>query len=174
MAKSIRSKVKKRLRSVKRGVLKRELADPASKLGVPQARVKETLAQAATGYIKPGKKKLNAFRSDDQEAEIPQHNWRQGPDFRAQKVGVEAGYALVGASRPKKGKHGGDAPSASVHFEAPPQDEEAMADAADAAESDRVQRLRTGTEQLVPFGTNKRSKRKLKNKSGIVNEFRWT
>ena len=57
------------------------------------------------------KAKRNAFRSDDPEAEIPQHNWRQGPDFRSGRV-EDAGYAVVGSNRPKLGRFGGDAPSA--------------------------------------------------------------
>ena len=57
------------------------------------------------------KAKRNAFRSDDPEAEIPQHNWKQGPDFRSGRV-EDAGYACVGSNRPKVGRFGGDAPSA--------------------------------------------------------------
>ena len=57
------------------------------------------------------KAKRNAFRSDDPEAEIPQHNWQQGPDFRSGRV-EDAGYACVGSNRPKVGRFGGDAPSA--------------------------------------------------------------
>ena len=57
------------------------------------------------------KSKRNAFRSDDPEAEIPQHNWKQGPDFRSGRV-EDAGYACVGSNRPKVGRFGGDAPSA--------------------------------------------------------------
>ena len=38
MAKGLRSKVKKRLRTVKRGVVKNELKDPTSKLGVREAK----------------------------------------------------------------------------------------------------------------------------------------
>ena len=56
-----------------------------------------------------------------------------------------------------------------------PQDEdEAMEDENKLQEAAHVQRLQMGTEQLVPFGTNKRSKRKLKNKTGIEHSFRWT
>jgi len=54
----------------------------------------------------------NAFRSDDPEAEIPQLNWRQGPDYRSGKV-EDAGFAAIGSNRPKQ-LHGGDAPSARV------------------------------------------------------------
>lgn len=54
MAKSIRSKVKKRLRTVKRGVVKSELKNPASKLGVRSTQKTEKLKEALSGYIKPG------------------------------------------------------------------------------------------------------------------------
>ena len=54
MAKSIRSKVKKRLRTVKRGVVKAELQNPTSKLGVREAQKGEKLREALSGYIKPG------------------------------------------------------------------------------------------------------------------------
>ena len=143
MAKSIRSKVKKRLRTVKRGVVKAELLNPTSKLGVREVQKGEKMREALSGYIKPGacrtappdwptrparysrcprcsphasppravKAKRNAFRSDDPEAEIPQHNWQQGPDFRSGRV-EDAGYACVGSNRPKVGRFGGDAPSA--------------------------------------------------------------
>ena len=127
MAKSIRSKVKKRLRSVKRGVLKKDLQvccgcprthtrtrahttprfksprrstisrqpplasalhlllslslslgqDPATKVGKAAAVVKTKLAEACTGFIKPPKRVYNAFRYDEPEAIIPQHDWRQ-------------------------------------------------------------------------------------------------
>jgi len=144
MAKSIRSKVKKRLRTVKRGVVKAELLNPTSKLGVREVQKGEKMREALSGYLKPGvcrtappvwptrpaphsrcsphdspppppthavKSKRNAFRSDDPEAEIPQHNWKQGPDFRSGRV-EDAGYACVGSNRPKVGRFGGDAPSA--------------------------------------------------------------
>lgn len=54
MAKSIRSKVKKRLRTVKRGVVKAELLNPTSKLGVREVQKVEKLREALSGYIKPG------------------------------------------------------------------------------------------------------------------------
>lgn len=54
MAKSIRSKVKKRLRTVKRGVVKSELTKPTSKLGVREVQKSEKLQEALSGYIKPG------------------------------------------------------------------------------------------------------------------------
>ena len=106
----------------------------------------------------------NAFRYDDEFAEIPQHNWRQGPDFRSSRIGHEAGYALWGTSRPKVGKNGGDAPTASLD---PPKKDPLL---------DRgAARLLRDTEQIVPKGTNKRLKARMKNKSGIDNKvFRWT
>ena len=54
MAKSIRSKVKKRLRTVKRGVVKGQLDDPTSKIGVRTTKIQSMLAEAATGHLKPG------------------------------------------------------------------------------------------------------------------------
>ena len=54
MAKSLRSKVKKRLRTVKRGVVKAELRNPTSKLGVRETQKSEKLQEALSGYIKPG------------------------------------------------------------------------------------------------------------------------
>eukprot|EP00965_Chrysotila_dentata_P204607 6182432-Pleurochrysis_carterae.AAC.1 len=54
MAKSLRSKVKKRLRTVKRGVIKKQLADPQTKLGAGPAKVMEKLKEAGSGFIKPG------------------------------------------------------------------------------------------------------------------------
>ena len=53
MAKSIRSKVKKRLRTVKRGVVKAQLQDPTSKLGVREVQKGEKMREALSGYIKP-------------------------------------------------------------------------------------------------------------------------
>jgi hypothetical protein len=53
MAKSIRSKVKKRLRSVKRSVIKKERLDLSSKLGEGGAKALELLKEAATGHIRP-------------------------------------------------------------------------------------------------------------------------
>ena len=54
MAKSIRSKVKKRLRTVKRGVVKRELANPESKLGVREIQKEAKLREALSGHLEPG------------------------------------------------------------------------------------------------------------------------
>lgn len=42
----------------------------------------------------------NAFRYDDADAVIPQHDWKQGPDFRNDRV-EDGGYAMVGSNRPK-------------------------------------------------------------------------
>jgi hypothetical protein len=53
MAKSIRSKVKKRLRTVKRSVIKKQRLDPTSKLGEGGARAQQLLNEAATGHIRP-------------------------------------------------------------------------------------------------------------------------
>ena len=104
----------------------------------------------------------NAFRSDDPEAIIPQHNFRQGPDFRAQSVGVEAGYAVVGTNRPKLGPRGGDAPTGMVHFEEPQ-----LGSTPGAPTDAGVNRLQVGTNQIVPLFSSKRAKRRLKRKSGV-------
>jgi len=171
MAKSIRSKVKKRLRTVKRGVVKRQMADPTSKIGAGIARQQQKLAEAATGYVKPERVVRNAFRYDDADAEVPQHNWRQGPDYRAMRVGAEAGFAAVGSNRPKL-RHGGDAPTATVRL--PPRPSEATS-AAEAAAASQVARLHSGSEQYISRRASKRSRGNLKNKSGIDhNVFRWT
>lgn len=100
MAKSIRSKVKKRLRTVKRGVIKSELTKPTSKLGVRETQKSAKLQEAMSGYIKPGVRIKNAFRYDDADAVIPQHDWKQGPDYRNDRV-EDGGYAMVGSNRPK-------------------------------------------------------------------------
>ena len=126
MAKSIRSKVKKRLRTVKRGVIKSELTKPTSKLGVRETQKSAKLQEAMSGYIKPGThahspsppivrpkahtrpptlplsgvRIKNAFRYDDADAVIPQHDWKQGPDYRNDRV-EDGGYAMVGSNRPK-------------------------------------------------------------------------
>ena len=167
MAKSIRSKVKKRLRSVKRTVIKKQRLDPASKLGEGGAKALEILQDAKSGHLRPrvcrpfppnparktpcarcahalpplraASTTKNAFRYDGEDAVIPQHNWRQGPDFRSSYVGFEAGYALVGASRPKLGRHGGDAPSTVVDAPADPTADRGVA------------RLHRETEQVRPL-----------------------
>merc|ERR1712087_646073 len=169
---------KKRLRSVKRGVVKREQADPSTKLGSGVHKVKEKLTEAASGYIAPGKRLRSAFRYDDADAEIAQHNWRQGPDYRLGKVGGDAGLALVGARRPKKGNRGGEAPTSIVHVpsckdSAAAQDEKMQTETTEA--DARVSRLHIGTDQFLPFRPTRKQKRKLKNKSGVDNNiFRWT
>lgn len=108
----------------------------------------------------------NAFRYNDEEAVIPQHNWRQGPDFRASRVGFEAGYAVWGTNRPKLGRFGGDAPSARVD---PP--------TCDPLQDGGAARLLRETEQIVPLMASKKQKKRLKAKakSGTDhNVFRWT
>ena len=172
MAKSIRSKVKKRLRTVKRGVVKRELATPGSKLNAREVAKAVKNEEALAGYIKPERKLRNAFRYDDADAEIPQHNFRQGPDYRSGFAGPEAGYAVVGASRPKQ-MLGGDAPTAYV--EPKPGSKEP----ADLRTHPGVRMQIRGTEQIVPLFASKKTKKRLKNavknKSGTDNTaaFRW-
>mmetsp|Transcript_32826 Transcript_32826/g.56123 ORF Transcript_32826/g.56123 Transcript_32826/m.56123 type:complete len:188 (+) Transcript_32826:73-636(+) len=187
MAKSIRSKVKKRLRSVKRGVLKKELKDPTTKIGVRTTQVQAKLAKAMVGDVRGERAKKNWFRSDDPDAEVPQHNFRQGPDFRAGSV-PEAGYAVWGSNRPKLGRFGGDAPSAYPDMQegaAAPQIFGASTEAGGSKPTDdgAYTRLLTGTEQIVPFNASKKQKKKLKakatNKSGVEavadhKKFRWT
>ena len=51
MAKSIRSKVKKRLRTVKRGVVKEQLLDPTSKIGKRTTQIAAKLAEAAEASL---------------------------------------------------------------------------------------------------------------------------
>ena len=46
-------------------------------MGKAAAVVKTKLAEACTGFIKPPKRVYNAFRYDEPEAIIPQHDWRQ-------------------------------------------------------------------------------------------------
>ena len=163
MAKSIRSKVKKRLRSVKRAVVKNEKANPHTKLGTPAKNVIDTLQHAKTGFVPTPKRLRSAFRYDEPDATIPQYNWKQGPDYRAATIGAEAGYALVGAKRPKAT---GDAPTASIQQ---PSDEPSLLETEDRG----VARLMRGTEQIVPKFAGKKLKRKLKNKSGVETKFRW-
>ena len=175
MAKSLRSKVKKRLRTVKRGVVKRELANPDSKLGVREVQKESKLREALSGFIQPGKRVKNAFRSDDSDAVIPQHNFRQGPDFRSGNV-EGSGYAVVGSNRPKLGRYGGDAPTA---YPVPPK---ATADGDVAMEINLapdagLSRLLRSTEQMVPMFSSKRAKRRIKQEGAKnANEkaaFRW-
>ena len=156
MAKSIRSKVKKRLRSVKRAVIKRDLRDPTTKLGVREVAKQAKLQEATSGYLKPGVPLRSGFRYDD--GEIAQHNWRQGPDYRSSHAEVEsAGYAVVGASRPKLGRFGGDAPTGRPDVPADAPEAPSM-----PAQDPGVQRLLMSTEQLVPAHSSKKNKRKIK------------
>ncbi len=212
MAKSIRSKVKKRLRTVKRGVLKRELSKPETKVGARELAKEHKLAEALSGHLKPsachedterttvpghrslshspalshaprlcalpGKRVRNAFRSDEPDAVIPQHNWRQGPDFRSGSV-PEAGYAVVGSNRPKVGRFGGDAPSArSEHMQNTGGEHDTVdAVTGDVTRDDGVARLMRGSEQIVPQWSSNKAKRRLKKGSGVqvagTKAFRW-
>ena len=174
MAKSLRSKVKKRFRTVKRGVVKRELSNPDSKLGKRETQKEQKLREALSGHLEPGKRIKNAFRSDDPDAVIPQHDFRQGPDFRSGRI-EDSGYAVWGANRPKLGSYGGDAPTARPTLpaaSASSMDADAMLEVPDAG----VTRLLRTTEQLVPIGSSKRTKRRLKSKSGVdtTAAYRWT
>ena len=175
MAKGLRSKVKKRLRTVKRGVVKRELADLASKLGVRNTAIQHKLEEALSGYLKPEVRARNAFRYDDADAVVPQHNWRQGPDFRSDRV-EDAGYACVGSNRPKF-PHGRDGPTARVDDAPAPEGAEgddAPMPAPPVPDDPAVRRLRVGTEQLTTKGAAKRLKRRMKQKGVDHNVFRWT
>ncbi len=175
MAKGLRSKVKKRLRTVKRGVVKRELADPSSKLGVRNTAIHKKLEEALSGYLKPEVRARNAFRYDDADAVVPQHNWRQGPDFRSDRV-EDAGYACVGSNRPKF-PHGRDGPTARVDDAPAPEGAEgddAPMPAPPVPDDPAVRRLRVGTEQLTTKGAAKRLKRRMKQKGVDHNVFRWT
>ena len=149
MAKGLRSKVKKRLRTVKRGVVKRELADPASKLGVRNTAIQHKLEEALSGYLKPEVRARNAFRYDDADAVVPQHNWRQGPDFRSDRV-EDAGYACVGSNRPKF-PHGRDGPTARVDDAPAPEGAEgddAPMPAPPVPDDPAVRRLRVGIDSV--------------------------
>jgi hypothetical protein len=171
MAKSIRSKVKKRLRTVKRGVVKRELAKPESKLGSREVQKEGKIREALSGYLQPGKARKNWFRSDDPEAEVPQHNFRQGPDYRSGNVD-DSGYAVVGSNRPKLGRFGGDAPTANPTPAA--SSEPTMEVEVSAVADPTVARLLRNTEQIVPWNSTSRAKKRLKNKIGKEDaKFRW-
>lgn len=171
MAKSIRSKVKKRFRTVKRGVVKRELANPDSKLGKRETQKEAKIREALSGHLQPGRSFKNAFRSDDPDAVIPQHDFRQGPDFRSGRV-EDAGYAVWGTNRPKLGANGGDAPTARTTFA----ESSSSSLDADTVKDVGVARLLRSTEQLVPIHSSKRAKKRIKNKSGVDANvaFRWT
>lgn len=92
MAKSIRSKVKRRFRTAKRGVVKRTVSAERAK------PVTEKLQRAAQGIIDPTKARRNAFRSDEADAVIPQHTFTPLTDFRSEQV-AEAGFAISGNRR---------------------------------------------------------------------------
>ncbi|KAL1511257.1 hypothetical protein AB1Y20_006066 [Prymnesium parvum] len=175
MAKSIRSKVKKRLRTVKRGILKQQLDDPTTKVGVRRAAVHSKLAEAATGHLQPAKPKKNWFKSDDPDAEVPQYNWRQGPDFRSQ-VNPESGYALWGSNRPKLGRYGGDAPSARPVMQPGTTEAEPCHQIISGNEDGGKRALVLGTEQIVPLFSSSKVKKKLKKKAKADHDapHRWT
>jgi hypothetical protein len=92
MAKSIRSKVKRRFRTAKRGLMKRTvLVDKAKP-------VLKKLERAAEGIIDADVQPRNAFRSDEPDAIIPQKTFTPCTDFRSAKV-LEAQYATSGNRR---------------------------------------------------------------------------
>jgi len=173
MAKSLRSKVKKRFRTVKRGVVKRTLSDPTTKLGKRETQKEQKIREALSGFIQPGKRIKNAFRSNDPDAEIPQYDFQSSqPDYRSGKV-EGSGFAAWGANRPKLGRFGGDAPSA--HLTLQSDTTVGMDEPADPG----VARLLRTTEQIVPMFSSKRAKKRIKNnltsKSGVDTPaaFRW-
>lgn len=92
MAKSIRSKVKRRFRTAKRGVVKRTVTEDRSK------PIFKKLARATEGLIDVDVKPRNAFRSDGTDAVFPQHAFTPCTDFRSEKV-VDARYAMSGNRR---------------------------------------------------------------------------
>jgi len=92
MAKSIRSKVKRRFRTAKRGVVKRTVTDDRSK------PILKKLARATEGAIDAEIRPRNAFRSDAADAVFPQHTFTPCTDFRSEKV-VDARYATSGNRR---------------------------------------------------------------------------
>jgi len=175
MAKSIRSKVKKRLRTVKRTILKDQLDDSGSKVGIRRTSVQAKLAEAATGHLQPGKAKKNWFKSDDDDAEVPQHNWRQGPDFRA-VANPEAGYAAWGSNRPKLGRYGGDAPTARPKLRSDAEEPQIFQQVISGNEDGGKRALVMGTEQIVPMFSTSKVKKKLKKKAQTDHDaaHRWT
>ena len=165
MAKGIRSKIKKRLRTVKRGVIKREMKTPGTVHHDREVSKASKAKDALSGYLEPGKQRKNAFRSDDPEAEIPQHDWRQGPDFRSSFAAVDEGcntpgLAVWGTSRPKQDPRGNRV-------------------VASAAGDNRYERLTAATNQLVPFMANKKTKKRIKGQIDAGSDkistrsFRW-
>ena len=159
MAKSLRSKVKKRHRTVKRGVLKRSQMIPGTAQFDGEASKAKKTQEALSGHIEPGKKFKNWFRSDDPDAIIPQHSWRQGPDFRSGTVGEDAGLAVWGTERPKL-KGGG---YASEHRPAPAAGATRVGGPRDAG----LERLMRTAEQIVPVMASKRAKRRAKMGTGV-------
>jgi hypothetical protein len=158
MAKGLRSKVKKRLRTVKRGIIKKELVKPGSTHNDREVSKASKMAEALSGHILPGKKRKNAFRSDDADAEIPQYNWRQGPEFRSAFGDSDAGYAVWGSNRPKH-----------VNGERGPHEQRPLAAAkpGQGADDAGLQRIMQTSEQHIPFMASKRTKKRIKNKSGV-------
>jgi hypothetical protein len=115
---------------------------------------------------------VNWFRSEDPDAEVPQYEFRQGPDYRSGSI-EDSGYAVAhSANRPRPGKYGGDAPSARPIFKPATM---AMAIDPNEVKDAGVQRLLRTTELIVPFNSSKKTKKRLKNKSGVDNTaaFRW-
>lgn len=163
------------MRTVKRGILKEQLEDPSSKMGVRKTAIQSKLAEAATGHLKPGKAKKNWFKSDDPEADVPQHNWRQGPDFRASH-NPEAGFAVWGSNRPKLGRYGGDAPSARPTLQPGAAEPEVFHQVISGTEDGGKRALQIGTEQIVPMFSSSKVKKKLKRKAKMDDEapHRWT
>lgn len=115
MAKSLRSKVKRRFRTAKRGVIKRTVAHERAK------PVLEALAKASQGIIESKVTPPNAFRSDDDDAVVPQHTFTPLTDFRASVV-PEAGYAITGNRRVTHPANIVDAADGALEFR--PQDDQ--------------------------------------------------
>ena len=154
------------MRTVKRGVVKRELVKPGTSHNDREVRKSAKIAEALSGHIKVEKVRRSGFRYDDDDAEIPQHNWRQGPDFRSAFAGEDAGLAVIGTHRPKQ-MMGGDAPTAR---EMPP-----AAKSGRNGEDAGLSRLMRTSEQMVPFMASKRAKsRSKKLASDEKAAFRWT
>ena len=150
--------MKKRLRTVKRGVVKSEITKPGTAHNDRLLAKQKKTDEALSGHLEPGKDRKNGFRCDDPDAEIPQHNWRQGPDFRSAFAGPDAGLACWGTSRPKQ-MYGGDAPTAPVN-QPPPK--------APRGSDGGYERLLRMSEQIVPFMANKRTKRRIKSKASTT------
>jgi len=158
---------------VKRTILKQQLDDPTSKVGVRKTAIHAKLTEAATGNLDPGKTRRNGFKYDD--AEIPQHNWRQGPDFRSSS-NPESGYAVWGSNRPKLGMRGGDAPSARPKLREDAEEMEVFHQTISGNEDGGKRALLIGTEQIVPMFSSSKVKKKLKKKAQTDHDaaHRWT